>query len=504
LILNEKYEIPPNWVWTTFNEFAEINPKLPFNQLSDDFEVSFIPMSHVQEESGMINLELIKKYKDVKKGFTDFIDGDIIFAKITPCMENGKIAIVKNLHNKIGFGSTEFHVIRLPTNINNKFYFYFVSQDWFRKLAGKNFTGTVGQRRVPTDFMKHVLVPLPPYNEQVRIVSKIDELFSNLDVSLNILKKGRFQLNQYCNATLKYAFNGKLTEGWRKRHRDQIEPALRSLERFRLERQKNWEEDPRHLKSDVREKRFKEDTSANIENLPSLPIEWTYANADELSVQITDGEHITPRRQENGVFLLSARNVRDGHLSVEKVDFISNDEYERIRKRLNPEPGDVLLSCSGSIGRTCVVPENIKFSMVRSVALLKPRKELVSGKYMSLALRSDILQSQINRKKTQTAQANIFQGKIKTLTFPLAPFQEQGHVVHEIERRFSVADDIEKIIEQISARAVRMRKIILKRAFEGRLISQDTNESASVLLEKIKAETTVIGKPSMRGRKSMN
>lgn len=142
-----------------------------------------------------------------------------------------------------------------------------------------------------------------------------------------------------------------------------------------------------------------------------LPDEWAYASADELSIQITDGEHITPTRQENGIYLLSARNILDGRLTLDDVDFISNREYERIKKRLNPEVGDVLLSCSGSVGRTCVVPVG-KFSMVRSVAIIKPIKKFVNGEYMSFALRSFILQSQINRKKTQTAQANIFQGKI--------------------------------------------------------------------------------------------
>jgi type I restriction enzyme S subunit len=109
------------------------------------------------------------------------------------------------------------------------------------------------------------------------------------------------------------------------------------------------------------------------------------------------------------------------------------------------------------------------------------------GKFLSIALRSPLLQSQIDTKKTQTAQANIFQGKIKTLVLPLPPFAEQTRIVAEVERRLSVIDELEMQVEANLKRAERLRQAILKRAFEGKLVSQDPNdEPASALLERIR------------------
>ena len=175
----------------------------------------------------------------------------------------------------------------------------------------------------------------------------------------------------------------------------------------------------------------------------------------------------------------------NGALSLENVDYVPESVYDSITKRLEVSPNDVLLSCSGSVGRSCVAPPGLKFTLVRSVAVLKPTLEM--GKFLSIALRSPLLQSQIDTKKTQTAQANIFQGKIKTLVLPLPPFAEQTRIVAEVERRLSVIDELEMQVEANLKRAERLRQAILKRAFEGKLVSQDPNdEPASALLERIR------------------
>jgi type I restriction enzyme, S subunit len=169
------------------------------------------------------------------------------------------------------------------------------------------------------------------------------------------------------------------------------------------------------------------------------------------------------------------------------VDYVPEVEYKRISKRLLIDPGDVLLSCSGSVGRSCVAPQGLRFTLVRSVAVLKPIYNM--GIYLSLALRAPVLQAQISTKKTQTAQANIFQGKIKTLASPLPPIVEQQRIVAEVERRLSVIEEVEIAVIANLKRAERLRQAILKRAFEGKLVAQDPNdEPASVLLERIRAE----------------
>ena len=139
--MNNKHTIPEHWIWAKHEDLSVINPKLPISSLTDDSDVSFLPMASVEEVSGQYSLQFIRKYKEVKKGYTSFINGDVIFAKITPCMENGKVAVLDDLFNGVGFGSTEFHVSRPSTGIDNRYLFYFFVQSAFRKEARKNMTG---------------------------------------------------------------------------------------------------------------------------------------------------------------------------------------------------------------------------------------------------------------------------------------------------------------------------------------------------------------------------
>ena len=138
---------------------------------------------------------------------------------------------------------------------------------------------------------------------------------------------------------------------------------------------------------------------------------WPIHTFREITEIITDGEHITPRRVDHGIYLLSARNVLDHSLQLDDVDYIDQEEYERISKRIVPMAGDVLISCSGSVGRCCMVPIGLKFQMVRSVAILRFKNILVP-KYAEYMISSDELQDQISRAKTASSQANLFQPKL--------------------------------------------------------------------------------------------
>jgi len=132
-------------------------------------------MAAVAEQGGGIKQAETRPYGEVAKGYTYFRENDVLFAKITPCMENGKITIARGLANGIGFGSTEFHVIRCGPDVLPEWVFAFVSQPAFRAAAQESFTGTAGQQRVPADFVKNSAIPLPPLPEQHRLVRLLDE-----------------------------------------------------------------------------------------------------------------------------------------------------------------------------------------------------------------------------------------------------------------------------------------------------------------------------------------
>ena len=160
---------------------------------------------------------------------------------------------------------------------------------------------------------------------------------------------------------------------------------------------------------------------------------WEIKSFGELSYVITDGEHATPRRTSEGIYLLSARNVLNHSLQLEDVDYIDQEEYDRIAKRVIPQEGDVLISCSGTVGRCCSVPAGIKFQMVRSAALIRFKEEInpVFAEYM---ITSDYLQEQINSSKTASSQANLFQGKIKALKGFVPPIELQDEFVSFVEQ----------------------------------------------------------------------
>ena len=167
------------WGLVSLGEFCLLNPqKSELHNISDDTEVSFLPMSSVSE-NGELTLSERKLYRDVKSGFSYFADGDVLFAKITPCMENGKGAVAHGLCNNIGFGSTEFHVLRVKTSVCNPYWLYeLLSLKQFRKIAEQNMTGSAGQKRVPAEFLQNFKLSLPPIelqNEYVSISRQIDK-----------------------------------------------------------------------------------------------------------------------------------------------------------------------------------------------------------------------------------------------------------------------------------------------------------------------------------------
>ena len=172
------------WGLQRIGDICEVNPKKAKDvRLQDGLPVSFVPMPAVSE-NGEIDATEIKPYDEVKKGFTYFAENDVLFAKITPCMENGKGCVAKGLCNKIGFGSTEFHVLR-PTLKTNPYWIYTVTAfKQFRKDAAANMTGSAGQRRVPAKFLENFKVALPPLDLQTQFADFVKQVDKSRFITL--------------------------------------------------------------------------------------------------------------------------------------------------------------------------------------------------------------------------------------------------------------------------------------------------------------------------------
>ena len=201
-----------NWQKVQLGEVCKINPpKISTQNLSDDLEVSFVPMAAVSATCGEI-IALEKRYlREVKRGFTNFVEGDVLFAKITPCMENGKAALVGELINHIGYGSTEFFVLRCGEKILNRFVYQLVRWKIFRDKAKSVMAGAVGQQRVPKRFLVGYQLNLPPLEEQKEIVRLLDDLLGHEQRTEELATKTLERVELMKKSILARAFRGALS-----------------------------------------------------------------------------------------------------------------------------------------------------------------------------------------------------------------------------------------------------------------------------------------------------
>ena len=173
------FDIPDTWKWVRVAAVTTLNPK---NDLEDDLDTAFIPMPCVMDGFRNQHTFEIKKWKAIKKGFTHFADGDIGVAKITPCFQNRKSVIFRNLKNGYGAGTTELSIVRtIEETVSREYLLWFFKTDYFISNGVKSFTGTAGQQRIHKDYLATCLLPLPPLAEQKRIVAKLEEILPLCD-----------------------------------------------------------------------------------------------------------------------------------------------------------------------------------------------------------------------------------------------------------------------------------------------------------------------------------
>jgi len=199
------------WERRRLGEVCEINPKRPKNFTRfPEAPTTFVPMAAIDERTGIIAKPEIVPYSRVSKGYTYFEEGDVLFAKITPCMQNGKHVIAKNLIDGMGFGTTEFHVLRPHDNVLPEWIHFFIRQPHFLKEATLYFTGAVGQQRVPEEFLSNYIIPIPSLPMQERIIAELKEKMAQVDKLRASIEKQLEAINALPQAILRKAFIGEL------------------------------------------------------------------------------------------------------------------------------------------------------------------------------------------------------------------------------------------------------------------------------------------------------
>lgn len=202
-------KLPVGWKWEKLSDVCFLNPRMDRTVPRDaNALTSFVPMDAIDEEKGVIARIINRKYSEISKGYTFFAADDVLFAKITPCMQNGKSAIAEDLTDGIGFGSTEFHVFRPKEGTLKEWIYYFVRTSEFRKRAEDHFTGSAGQKRVPPDFLEEALIPMPPrIDEQIRIVAKLKQKINEVEVMNEAINKKLEAIEAMQGAILREVFD---------------------------------------------------------------------------------------------------------------------------------------------------------------------------------------------------------------------------------------------------------------------------------------------------------
>jgi type I restriction enzyme, S subunit len=465
-------ELPPGWVAADISTVTlNVTDGTHVPPPDESYGIPLLSAKNITDEIQLHHgLRFVsQEYFQAEVKRTGLAAGDVL---LTIVGSIGRSAIVPP---KPQFALQRSVAILKPSGVSPKFLSFYLRSPRAGEYFAQHARGTAQVGLYLRD-LKQLPVPVAPWNEQERIVALIEEQFSRLDAGVAALKRARENLKRMRRSLLADACSGRLTAQWRVGNQGSQSGS-------------SLLEDLLAAHTKIVRRKAKGCIPPDPRVIPDLPATWAHASVDQVCSFVTDGEHLTPPRTSHGVMLLSARNVQNGFLVYGVVDHISEETYQALARRLEVRHGDVLLSCSGSVGRSAVVPHGARFALVRSVAVLRPLLDM--GRFISLMLRSPQLQAQINTRKTQTAQSNIFQGEIRALTLPLPPHDEQSVIVSELERKLALLDDLEKTLDREELRFGTLRASILAIAFSGKLVPQDPNdEPAAVLLDRITAERT--------------
>jgi len=374
---------------------------------------------------------------------------------------------------------TTYYVIP-PTGINLIFLFYFLSELNLNCLDKS--TAIPGLNR---NDVYSISIPIPPINEQNRIVEKIEELFTKLDAGVAALEKVRAQLKRYRQAVLKAAFSGQLTSEWRKKYSNVGAGSSRPKESHILDAQGGATTTP-----------FGGPLQNN--NMPDLPAGWEWKNGKNIFDFITSGSRGWAKYySDTGPIFLRMGNLDHNSISLD----LRNIQHVLLPKgiegiRTKVEANDILISITADVGMIALIPENFDEAYINQhIALCRPKKE-VFQKYVAwyLVCQEGGLKQFQNMRRGAT-KIGLGLDDIRMINIPLTEKEEQNQIVSEIECRFSVADEVGKTVDNALKQAKRLRQSILKMAFEGKLVPQDPkDEPAEKLLERIRIEKQKLAK----------
>ena len=420
--------MPQGWEWTRVKTISIINPR---NTIPDNTKVSFVSMPHIKEGySNNYSFE-IKKWCDVKKGFTHFAENDIAVAKITPCFENKKSVIFKNLLNGYGAGTTELHIIRLLMNtVYPEYVLLIFKSDNFISSGVKLFTGAVGQKRIGKDFISNTLIPLPPKSEQTKIIGIINILFKQIK-SIEISNKDfTADINLIKSKILDLAVRGKLVP-----QDPNDEPASVLLGRIRAEKEELIKQGK--IKRDKKESViFKGEDNSYYQDLPE---NWEVCSI--LSIADVELGKTLDKNKNTGKFYPYLRSINIKWNKTDLSDIKEMRFEENEIERYSIAKNDLLVCEGGDVGRCCIWDSNNRVFYQNALHRVRFYGEC-QPKYFMYAMMYLEYIGYLKKISNGVTIKHLTKSVFATIPFLLPPLAEQKRIVDAIETSFEQLDNI--------------------------------------------------------------
>ena len=485
----EMDELPEGWAWSKLGELS--SPSSNKVEPKETPNVRYLSLEHIEPHTGRILGH--GRGADVNSTKAIFRSGDVLYGKLRPYLNKVTVPDFD------GICSTDILVFNQKPWIDSRFLMRFLFSTAVVDFANHNSSG-VQLPRIAWGQLSTIDVPLPPLTEQRRIVAKVEEVLSRVNAARERLAKVPAILKRFRQAVLAAACSGRLTADWRIDNQ-----AVESVSTLIA---KIFEDRNRRFEGTVQQARDRDAKApgkpanlnrqkANGDDLPDLPDSWEWVTWNDLADWITYGFTRPMPHVAQGIPIVSAKNVRDGHIEFRDVELTTPEAFAALSEKDKPRRGEILITKDGAIrGRAALVETDERFCITQAVAVVRFGGLSGDPAYLLFSIQSPFTQHLIEEESSGTAIPHISITSFGRFPVAFPPLSEQREIVRRAEALFRLADAIEGRLATATARVEKLTQAVLAKAFRGELVPTEAElarvegrdyEPASVLLERVRA-----------------